>query len=91
MTAVAIRRPEFGPQQWMPYDIHGEGWSLTVDVSYRVGYRSIRDRGLGRDPIVEVIDVTFTDSKAAVQSVLTMPGLVDAVIAQIEAAELQDS
>ena len=88
MNAVVKITRDVSPNMEMMVTIEIGARSIEATVKYRVSYPSIWHRGQGLDVDVDVLSVTHqvgTD----IRQVPMFPGLLDRIVAQIEADELE--
>lgn len=88
MNAVVRAVRDVSPELAMTVTLEMGTWSLDVDVKYRVSYPSRWHRGNGIDADVTILSVTFEDGTGRT-SLPMLPGILDAIIDQIEADELE--
>jgi len=85
----AVRSRDIGPVQTLTTMVSLGERSWQVDVTYRVTYASVRARGLGLDPDVTIMEVTYEDGVIR-KPFPMLPGLYNELTRIIEVDELGD-
>lgn len=88
MSAVARVMRDVSEERELPVTLAMGTWSLHVDVKFRVSYASTWHRSHGIDADVTVLSATYEDGieRKALQM---LPGMHDAIVEQIEIAEME--